>query len=249
MSSSGLLKDKWCIVTGGGRGIGRAVAEAFANEGANIIITARSTDQLEDAAKALEAKGAPEVVALPADLSSGVGVDKIAAQALEKAGGKIHILVNNAGTGSPEDQSPISGDPDAWDKTVQLNVLAPMRLTRRLAPAMAESKSGIIINICSVDSLNPKAKNTVYSTTKYALRGWTLSCYEALRTEGVKVVAIYPGMVETDMTGHYTEEGADPEKMIRPEDIAEAAMLAVRTSNTAVPEEIVVRPLAPVFAK
>ena len=248
MSSSGLLKDKWCIVTGGGRGIGRAVAEAFANEGANLIITARSTDQLEDAAKALEAKGAPEVVALPADLSSGEGVDKLAAEALEKAGGKIHILVNNAGM-MPGDQSPIKGDPDSWDKAVQLNVLAPMRLTRRLAPPMAESKSGIIINICSVASLNPSATNAVYSTTKYALRGWTLSCYEALRTEGVKVVAIYPGMVETGMTGSMAENGADPEKMIRPEDIAEAAMLAVRTSNTAVPEEIVVRPLAPVYSK
>jgi short-subunit dehydrogenase len=249
MSSVGSIKGKWCIVTGGGRGIGRAIAEAFASEGANIIITARSTDQLEDAAKALQAKGAPEVVALPADLSSGEGVDKLAADALEKSGGKIYILVNNAGTGSPEDQSPITGDPDAWDKAVQLNVLAPLRLTRRLAPAMAEDKSGIIINICSVSSITPSAKNAVYSTTKYALRGWTLSCYEALRTEGIKVVGIYPGMVETDMTESAAEKGADPEKMIRPEDIAEAAMLAVRTSNTAVPAEIVVRPLAPVFGK
>lgn len=80
-----------------------------------------------------------------------------------------------------------AGDPDEWEQTVHLNMLAPMRLTRAVAPGMADKQDGIIINISSVAGINAQGGNAVYAASKFGLRGWSLSCYEALRSHKIKV--------------------------------------------------------------
>lgn len=242
-----VLKDQWCLITGAGRGIGAAIAEAMAEAGGNLILVARSEDQLKEVVESCRSKGAPKVEVIPTDLMAGADVDKMAEQALQIAGGRVHVLVNNAGMMGPEEQSPLKGNPDDWEAVIRLNVLAPMRLTRRIAPPMAQAHSGTIINMCSVAGLTPMASTAVYATSKHALRGWSRSSYEELRKEGIKVSTIYPGMVESSMTEKMKEKGAKVERMMKPQDIAKAAMLVVFTSGSAVPEEVVMRPVEPVF--
>ncbi|KAL3138522.1 hypothetical protein ABBQ32_006307 [Trebouxia sp. C0010 RCD-2024] len=235
MSSSGkLLAGKWCIVTGGGKGIGAAIAETFAAEGANVALVARSKESLDKVAKTCKDKGAPEVSTYSVDLGDLASLDKFA-KAFQSDHAHCNVLVNCAGVMGQG--SPTEGDTSQWVKCIQLNLLAPMALTKAFSPAMVEKKEGLIINLGSVAALEPMKSTPVYAASKWGIRGWSLSCYEALRQHNVKVVCIHPAAVNTPMT----EGMFVPERCLQPSDIAEAAMLAVRTSSACVPSEITLR--------
>lgn len=222
-------------MTGAGRGIGRAISLALASEGAELALAARTTEQLEAAAKEAREAGAPAVSVHSIDLADKAAVEALCTDLGGRGG--IDVLVNNAGIGVQGEA--LAGDPDGWERLLQVNVLAPMRLTRRLAPAMAERERGTIVNIGSIAAIEGMNRSGAYAASKHALRGWSLSCYQQLRGYGIKVTLINPAFVDTSMTAGVQE--AKRERMLQPRDVADAAMLAIRTSPSCCPEEITLR--------
>lgn len=226
------LPGKVCVITGGGRGVGQAIAEKYATLGFTLILTARSVDQLEQTAKACKAKGAAAVDIHGIDLSKSAEVHKFADDVLAKYK-NVDILVNNAGMG-PSPSGPIEGDPAQWEMAIGLNLTAPILLTKAFAAGMVKNKAGLIINIGSIAGEMAFAPMLLYSTTKWGLRGWSLGCYEALRKENVKVMLINPGPIATAMT----EGVMNQDLALEADDIAEAAMLPLHTTALCVPKEL-----------
>ncbi|KAK9819538.1 hypothetical protein WJX74_007481 [Apatococcus lobatus] len=246
LASKHLLAGKLCLVTGGSRGIGRAIAEAYAEQGAKLALVARTTSQLEETAESCRKLGAPEAHVFAVDLTDGKQLADLVKQ-LEAKFQMVNVLVNNAGMMSKSGSTPREGDAAEEEMLLKLNTLAPMRLTRLVTPKMVEAKEGLIVNVGSVAALEPMSSVCDYAASKWGLRGWSLSCHENLRKDNIKVVIIHPGMVRTDMTTSDKTEASAQKRMIQPTDIAEAALLAVRMSPSAVPNEITVRPGPPVF--
>lgn len=229
------------LVTGGGRGIGRAIAVSFAQAGAKVVLAARTEKELKETAKFCKDSGG-EASYVVADFSDSKTSEAVIDNLL-KEHKHFDILVNNAGVGVMG--SADEGDPKEWEKMMNLNLFAPMLLTRKISPGMVKKERGIIINIGSVAAIEGMKRGAAYAAAKHGLRGWSLSCYEKLRPYGIKVVLINPGYVNTEMTSQI--KGVDFEKMIRPEDVAEAAMLAVRTSPMCCPTEITLRLTRPAY--
>jgi short-subunit dehydrogenase len=230
------LTGKTAMVTGASRGIGRAIAGALASAGAKLVLVARSEDALKETASLCERNGAPSVDVEAVDLVDGAAVDALCSRVLDEHG-SIDVLVNNAGRAVRGHA--LEGDPDDWNEALLLNVGAPMRLIRRLAPRMVENERGIVINIGSVAAIEGMTNAGAYAATKHALRGWSLSCYEKLRDAGIKVMIIHPAFVDTDMTA--SVRGADRSRMLSVDDIARTAMLAVTTSAACCPQEVTLR--------
>lgn len=228
--ADGLLKGKCVLLTGASQGIGSAIAEEYSRQGASLIIVARSTDKLESVAEKCKELGAEDVRVLQADVMNADDLVMIA-----KEVDTLDVLVNNAGTA--QSGSILEGNPDDWEKLVLTNLVAPMKLTGLLAHKLVMNK-GYIINISSVAGLHAIKGQAPYCASKHGMTGWSLTCFEDLKDHGVGVTAIFPAYVESSMT----EDASFPsDKMIRPEDIAQAALLPFRMSRFAVPSEIVVR--------
>lgn len=232
------LAGKWALVAGAGKGIGTAIAVALAQEGAGVALCAKTQTELEVTAAACRAVGCENVEMYAYDLSQGKEVDALAEQMIQKHGG-CEVLVNNSGGFSPG--NPLEGDPDAWVHMFSLNVHAGMRLTRRLAPRMAERQSGAIFDIGSVAALESMSgEYAAYAASKWAMRGWGASSYLTLRHKNVKCCRINPAYVNTG----FAVEGQTeliPERMIQTTDIANYIRFVLHTSAGCVPEEITLR--------
>ncbi|KAF8822231.1 hypothetical protein IE077_000763 [Cardiosporidium cionae] len=153
-----------------------------------------------------------------------------------KVGYGVDVLVNNAGMFV--EGSAAAGDVDLWSTALHVNLLSPMIITRMLSEKMKARKGGVIINIGSIAGLEAMTFGGVYSTTKFGLRGWSLHCGRNLKEDNIKVTLISPGYVHTDMV---KMAKIDFSKVIQPNDIAEAALLPIRTSYSCCPEEITIR--------
>jgi len=204
------FKDQVVVVTGGGRGIGRAIALAFARQGADVAIAARSRDQLEEVAGEIRALGRQAHV-LPTDMLDVQAVQSLVGSAVEAMGG-LHVLVNNAGGGVdvPGDFGPLAEtSPSAFDAMYALNVRAPLFAAIAAAKQMAaQGTGGAILNIVSIDAVFPAPTEALYGSAKAALVNLTkVLGYEA-GPDGVRVNAIAPGVVETALTAPWlaTEE-------------------------------------------
>ena len=230
------LEGQWGLVTGAGRGIGRAIALGLAGHGCSLALSARTASELEAVSAECRQRGAPTTLIHPADLGRAEEVDRLADSVLGAAG-HVDVLVNNAGRGTLG--NPTEGDPDDWQAMLALNLLAPMRLTRRLAPGMVERQLGTIINLGSIAAIEGMKSSGAYAASKHGLRGWSLSSYDHLRGYGIKVVLINPAFVDTQLVSD--AKNVDFERMLRPSDVAEAALLAVTTSAACCPQEITLR--------
>jgi meso-butanediol dehydrogenase/(S,S)-butanediol dehydrogenase/diacetyl reductase len=192
------LKGKIAIVTGGGRGIGKAIALAFAREGADVVVTARTESEIEKVAediKALGSKGVPMVADLGKKESLQTFVDRISTQF-----SSMDILVNNAGVGSGQNPRVVAEyDDDFWEQTLALNLTAPYLLTKAFLPKMIAQKWGRIINISSVAGKIGFPFGAAYSTSKHGLIGLTRTVALEVATQGVTVNAICPGPIRTSM--------------------------------------------------
>lgn len=227
-----VIQGKTALVTGAGRGIGRAIAIALAKAGCEVVITARSIDQLLDVEKEIRAC---QGVARPiqADLTRDDDL-----QRLVQSCGPVDFLINNAGWGK---RAPVlRGKIEDWDQTLRLNLRAPMILAQKCLPAMIEKGEGAIINIGSVSGKSGEASGAVYSASKFGLIGFTQSLYEEVREHGIKVAVILPGFVDTPMIPPVKH--LDRSKMIQPDDVAEAVLYILNASVTACPVEIAIRP-------
>jgi 3-oxoacyl-[acyl-carrier protein] reductase len=189
------LNARACIVTGASRGIGRATALALASEGASVLLLGRSEESLAEVAKAVDdAGGRPETLVL--DVTAPDAGSRAVLECLERFG-RIDALVNNAGTSSVKSLEELT-DPD-WQEQWELNVMAPMRLMRAAAPAMAINAWGRIVNVSSSSGKRPGRRNMAYSVTKAAELSLSRSFADLYASRGVLVNAIAPGPVASEL--------------------------------------------------
>jgi NAD(P)-dependent dehydrogenase (short-subunit alcohol dehydrogenase family) len=190
------LKGKIALVTGGGRGIGQAIAFAFAKVGAKVVVTSRKAQDLEATAAEIKAFGG-EAFPLPAHLGKMEEIQKMVNTVMDKYK-RIDILVNNAGA-SPSMGTVLDSDERLWDTIMNLNLKGVYFVSQAVAKIMKNQGSGKIINIASVDGFNPEPGVSVYSVSKAGVRMITKAFASELTSFNIQVNTIAPGPISTKM--------------------------------------------------
>ncbi|MFO0555355.1 MAG: SDR family NAD(P)-dependent oxidoreductase [Polyangiaceae bacterium] len=197
-----MLEGKTALVTGGGRGIGRAIAERLARDGARVLVTGRSAGDVAEVARATSG------VALVADLADRASLAGLLEKVAEH--GPVHVLVNNAGVAA---SAPIDKTTDEiWDRTMELNARAPFALARALIPEMTKAGFGRIVNVASNAGRAGYAYTSAYCASKHALVGLTRALAAELGRTPITVNAVCPGWVRTDMAQAAVANIADKTK-------------------------------------
>jgi 3-oxoacyl-[acyl-carrier protein] reductase len=230
------LDEKVALVTGAGRGIGKAIALSLAKLGCRVVLAARTSVEIEKVKLDIQSdKGV--VIAVPADLACDEDIHMLVRES-QKEFGTVDILINNAGWGKRA--SVVRAKIEDWDQTLRVNLRAPMLLAQKLLPAMIEKGEGAIINIGSVSGKSGEADGAAYSASKFGLIGFTQSLYEEVREHNIKVAVILPGFVDTPMIPPVKH--LDRSKMIQADDVAQAVLYVLHAPATACPVEITIRP-------
>ncbi|TFG61491.1 MAG: SDR family oxidoreductase [Spirochaetales bacterium] len=188
------LKGKQVFVTGAGRGIGLAVARAFAREGADVAIGARSADQIKQEADKITADFGVRALGLPMDVTVPEDLEK-ARLSIEKAFGGVDILINNAGTGTEE--TILESPDEKWYAVWDLHVMAAVRTARAFAPYMIKRGAGVILNTSSICARQPLGYEPIYNVTKAALSMLGKCLSEELIKHNIRVNTISPGLILT----------------------------------------------------
>ena len=231
------IKGKNIVITGASKGIGKALAAAFAAEGARLFLCARNAAQLNNTVAELQLQYPGVVIkSTTADLS--VKDQTIAfGKWINQQVTAVDILVNNAGQFLP---GSAHNEPDGiLEQMIQTNLYSAYHLTRTLLPAMMEYKQGYIFNICSIASLQAYSNGGSYSISKFALMGFSKNLREELKPYNIKVAAVYPGAVLTDSWGNYDNSH---HRIMEAADIAAMIIAACKLSAGAVMEDIILRP-------
>ncbi|MBL8793680.1 MAG: SDR family oxidoreductase [Planctomycetia bacterium] len=193
------LQNRIALVTGGGRGIGRAIALDLAAAGARVAVSARSAGELDEVVGRIRAQGG-QATAIVADLSDRQAVRQVIPQVTE-AVGPLDILVNNAGIGSSSNpKAVLHFDDDFWELTLWLNLTVPYLLSKAALPAMLAKKWGRIINVSSINGKVPSLHGAAYAASKHGLLGLTKTLALEVARDGITVNAICPGPVHTVMS-------------------------------------------------
>ena len=201
------LKDKVAIITGGGRGIGKAIAMHYAREGAKLALCARTSAELDQTVNELRGMKA-EAEGWTCDVSLEEPVREFAAAAHEKFG-RIDILVNNAGVMTrPAPMTEL--DVKKWDYTIAVNLRGPFLITRAVLPIMMKQKAGSIINVSSMIGRGAYANFLAYATSKWGLEGFSQTLAAEARSSNIRVNSVEPGYVATKLTGY---SGSKPESV------------------------------------
>jgi NAD(P)-dependent dehydrogenase (short-subunit alcohol dehydrogenase family) len=231
------LTGQAAIITGAGRGIGRAIAAAFAGEGAAVVLAARSAAELEVVAGEIIGAGGRALV-VPTDVRDEPAVTALAARALREHG-RIDILVTAAGTvtfGSvAESRMP------EWDEMLAVNLRGAVLCCRAVVPAMTTQRRGTIINIGSVVTSRVLTGSAGYTTSKYGLLGFSRVLAEELRPHEVRVGLLSAGATDTPLWDAIPGAPAR-ERMLRPQQVADAALLMAALAPNASLEELTVLP-------
>ena len=230
------LAGKIAIVTGAGRGIGRATALLLGQSGARVVLASRSEFELSAVGEEITKQNG-EALAVSTDLTRDDEMERLVNRALEHWG-SVDYLINNAGWGRTAPV--IKAKVEDWDRTLQVNLRAPMILSQLVLPTLIEKGEGAIINIGSISARAGQANTAAYSASKSGLISFTESLYEEVREYGIKVAVILPGFVDTALIP--PARRLDRSKMIRPEDIAQTVFFVLTCSPNCCPVEIAVRP-------
>jgi NAD(P)-dependent dehydrogenase (short-subunit alcohol dehydrogenase family) len=222
------LHGKVAIITGGSRGIGEAIAHAYAQAGAKVVVASRKLDNVQPVADAIDEAGGT-ALAVACHTGDRQQIEALVQQAVD-AFGTVDIAVNNAAT-NPHYGPLLEASDEQWQKTLQVNVMGYFWMAQAVAPYMLERGSGKIINVASVAGLTPGAGMGVYSVTKSAIIMLTQSLAQELAPRGVQVNAIAPGVIKTKFsTALWTNEkvlaGVERRagRIGQPDDVAGAAL-------------------------
>lgn len=211
------LSGKNAIITGAGKGIGRAVAIELAKEGVNIGLMARTAADLDAVAAELASYGVETAIATVnvADIEEvNAAVAKVKAEL-----GPIDILINNAGISSFGPFMEL--EPARWEEIVKVNLFGPYYMTRAVLPEMMERKTGDILNISSTAGKNGAAVTSAYSASKFGLIGMSESLMQEVRKHNIRVSTLLPSTIATDMAKDLKLTDGNPERVMQPEDFAE----------------------------
>jgi NAD(P)-dependent dehydrogenase (short-subunit alcohol dehydrogenase family) len=233
------LQDKVAIVTGGGSGIGKGIAAAFAHEGCAIVLAARNAVRLRTAAVELRQTGA-EIVVVPTDVTDEAQVKALFRQTVG-CFGRLDILVNSAGAfdGGPMQEIPLA----AWDNVIGANLTGPFLCIREAFPIMMRAGGGRIINIGSISAQRTREHMAPYTASKFGLWGLTQAAALEGRPHGIAVSCLHPG--NTAVERRVTSAGEmDQEPMIQTEEIARVALLMATLPPEANMLEAIVLPVA-----
>lgn len=232
----GRLDGKVAIVTGGSRGIGRAIAIALAGEGASLVLAARSQAKLDEAAEQVRKSGG-RAETIVTELSDEGSIRNLVRVTRERLG-RLDILINNAGiTHSAKFRETRTED---LDRCWAINARAPFILCREALPLLLEAPAGFIVNISSVVGVKGYPLQSAYTASKHALRGMTMSLAEELRGTNIRVHVVCPGAVDTGMVGNVRPD-IKAVDLIRPDEVAELVLYLVTRTGNAVVDELHIR--------
>jgi 3-oxoacyl-[acyl-carrier protein] reductase len=231
------LENQVALVTGAGRGIGRAIAIRLAALGCRVAALARSAAELDETAGSAP-EGDGSILAVPADVTRDREVEAAVRLIIERLG-RIAILINNAGFAPPRG-SVLKTSLADWDQTLATCLRAPMVLTRLVLPDMLAHNQGAIINIASIAGKRGRSGEASYAAAKFGLLGFTQSLYDEVRQHGIKVAAICPGVVDTHLVP--PNKRVDRAKFLQPDDVADAVEQVLISPIRACPTEIVLEP-------
>jgi NAD(P)-dependent dehydrogenase (short-subunit alcohol dehydrogenase family) len=231
------LAEQVAIVTGGGRGIGRAVARVFAREGAAVVLAARTGRELDQAAREIADAGGRASTVLT-DVTDASAVGALITHVLAEQG-RIDILVTAAGMAS---FGPVADSkPAEWDEMLAVNLRGAMLCCRAVLPAMMAQRRGTIINIGSVVTSRVLAGSAAYTASKYGLLGFSRVLAEEMRPHGVRIGVLSAGATDTPLWGAVSSP-PDRGLMLRPEQVAEAALIMAQIEPNATLEEMTLLP-------
>lgn len=211
------LTNKTALVTGAGKGIGKAIAMALAAEGVHLGLLARTEKDVKELAAAIESRGGKAAFAT-ADVSNRQAVEE-AVGVLKSKLGSFDILINNAGTGTFGGFLEL--DPETWEQQVKVNLFGVYYVTRAVLPDMIEAKAGDIINISSTAGKSGSAGTSAYSASKFGVFGLSESLMQEVRKLNIRVTALAPSTIVTDLAQSANLIKGDPERVMHPEDFAE----------------------------
>lgn len=228
---------KLVVVTGGTKGIGRAVIEIFASHGFDIATCSRNANELEELKLEIQAKyPTVKVLTKQADMSVRDGVNSFTGF-VSKLNRSVDVLVNNAGYFLP---GSIITEPDgALESMMNANLYSAYYVTRGLAEGMKHNRSGHVFNICSIASIKAYSNGGSYAITKFAMLGFSKCLREELKEFGIRVTSVMPGATKTA-----SWDGVDlpDERFMKVEDVAETIYSAYTLSSRSVVEEVIIRP-------
>ncbi|WP_443937048.1 3-ketoacyl-ACP reductase [Pedobacter sp. MW01-1-1] len=228
------ISGKNAIITGAGKGIGKAIAIALAKEGVNVGLIARTQSDLDETAAEIEQYNV-KIATATADVSNmdavNVAVEKISGEL-----GFISILINNAGIGKFGKLLEI--DPESWEQIIKVNLFGAYYTTRAVASQMIENQMGDIINISSSAAYSPAAVTGAYSASKAGLNAFSTSLMQELRKHNIRVTSLAPSTTATDMAIDLKLTDGNPEKVMQAEDLAELIIAQLKLNRRVFIKEV-----------
>ncbi|MGO1244476.1 MAG: 3-ketoacyl-ACP reductase [Sphingobacterium sp.] len=211
------ITGKYALVTGGGRGLGKATALALAAEGVNVAITGRNVENLKRTVEEIKEFGVKSAYSV-FDIGNFQEVSP-AIEKLKTSLGEIDILINNAGIasfGSVEEM-----DPAIWTQIIHTNILGTYYVTKAVLPQLLKKNQGDIINVSSTAGINGSASSSAYSASKFAVIGFSDSLMREVRKNNIRVCTLTPSTIASDMSKDLQLTDGNPETVLQPEDFAE----------------------------
>jgi len=234
------IDGKNAVVTGGTKGIGRAIAEALVDEGISVCVSARNQDEIERAVKELNRSAGGRAIGFACDVREYDQVSALFNHTIKELGG-LDILINNAGIGVFETVEETS--PEDFRSVLETNLFGVFYCCHRAIPEMKKRGGGYIINISSLAGANPHPRMAAYNASKFALNGFSEALMQEVRHDNIKVSYIMPGSVNTEFGGD--SPGDEKSWQLTPQDIARVVIGLLHHDDRALPSRVEIRPSKP----
>jgi short-subunit dehydrogenase len=223
MNEQSSLKDKWILITGASKGLGREMAILFAGAGGNLILTARSKELLEELKARVVANGV-ECITIAGDLRDNSVLESIKSLCIEK---QLDILVNNAGV---VDITPLEGVSDERvNEVIELNLIIPIKLTKGVIKMFKSRKRGVIVNVNSAGGKKPVPDHTIYCASKYGFNGFAETLKLEIKGFGIRIITVCPGKMATELF-NAAGRTMDTDAFISPREVAQGVLYMLEMS-------------------